>query len=248
MTAPRSSGGTCSPSFVKPTRSPKQTVTSCEPASRPARELGGADHVVAELLAEVMLEDVLEHRADHREQALGRRHVAPRGLELGVARLQHRLADQALARRRELRHRHPEDARDLEQPLGGEAGLELAPDPARRLHVLLGEGPLVGLGHRQAERLAKPAEEIEVDPGALGDLLPSEPLPLPSSSRSTGSSARRSSSTARRSSSSGTPSPRAPRAAPAVPREPSPGPAKQPLGLEVDRHARDSPSPGRRPS
>ena len=166
MTAPSSSAASVSPSRVKPTRSAKQTVDLLAALEPPRRELGGADRVVADLLAQVQVEHVAERLADQRRERLARP-SANRSADvvLGVALAQERLGDQAAVRRRELRHRHPEQPGDLEHALLGQPGVEqrrdpLAPPPGRARCRRASSSSASG----EPERAPLPREELESSP------------------------------------------------------------------------------------
>ena len=96
-TRPSSSGATCSPRRVKPTRSAKHDRDVARAGQRAGLALGGVDGLGAHRLAQVQAGHVLEHRADHRHEAGDALGVAARQLGLAEARLEHELERRASA-------------------------------------------------------------------------------------------------------------------------------------------------------
>ena len=209
----------------------------------PGLELRPADRVVSELFTDVEPQDVLE-RHDQKRQECGRRlRVAPRRLELGVPLSQHGLADNGPIRGGELGGREAHDARRVVDLVRGEPRVEDAAQPAGGVEIVLGVGRLVGIGSGQAESLTLAPQELEVDPGELGD-LPGRIAPPATLEQALDGEQRqpvlrdRSAELLQPDSIGG------------QLREqlepclaiPPPGSLEQALGFEVDRHAGDSPS------
>ena len=239
VTAPSSSGSSVSPSWVKPTRSAKQTATSSAASSRPAERSASAEGVVSDLLAQVQSQHVREaSRPISGRERLGGGGEAERDVVLGVALAHEGVGDQLPVRRRELRHRHPEQARDLEHPLLGDPGVEQRLDPLRGLDVPVGVDRLaLVVGERQPERaparcsssssiprVSAPRPRCSARPRPRA---PARPAAARGGPRRPPAAAPRARRPARLSSLSSVS--RASRASPVEPVE-------QPLGLEVDRH------------
>ena len=126
----------------------------------PRGDVGGADHVAADLLEHVGAEGVGEGRLEDRQHVLGGGGEAQRQVALGVARLHQRADDQLAVGLGDPRRRHADRPRHLQHPLLGQAGVEEGLDPPRRLEVGLGQRALVGVRIGDADGGAWRAAEV----------------------------------------------------------------------------------------
>ena len=138
-------------------------------ADLPRGEVGGADHVAADLLERVGAQGVDDGRLDQRHQVLGGAGEAEREVPLGVSRLHHRPHRQLPVGGGDPRGAGPDRPRHLDDPVLGQAGVEEVAHAIGRVELGLGQGLAVGIRVGDADRRRRPLEEVEVDAGELGD-------------------------------------------------------------------------------
>ena len=138
-------------------------------ADIPRGEVGGGDHVAADLLEHVRLQRVDDGRPDQRHHELRRRGEAQGEVALAVARLRQRPDNQLAVGLGDAGGAHPDRPRHLQHPVLGQAGIAEGLHPSRRLQVRLRPPRFVGVRIRNAEGGAEASQLLEVDADNLSD-------------------------------------------------------------------------------
>ena len=147
---------------MKPTRSAKQTDSS-RGAHLARGDVGGADHVAADLLQHVGAQRVEQGRLEDGHHLLGRGGEAQGQIALGVARLHQGADDQLAVGLGDPRRAHADRPCNLQDALLRQAGVAERLDAARLVQLGLGQGTFVGVGIRDAEGGRGALQEVEVD-------------------------------------------------------------------------------------
>ena len=121
-----------------------------------AAQLGLADDHVSQRLAQVQVEHVAEGGGGQRAEVLKRLRVAQAQVALGVAGAQERLAEDRAQAGGDVGHRPAHDARQVEELLAAEAGVQQRGGALGQLEVVLGQYPLVRVDRRRADARGAP--------------------------------------------------------------------------------------------